>query len=823
MNKINEIPVEDLRHYVSPDQFDFETTRDIAPLTGTVGQERAISALNFGFNIKTGGFNIYAAGAKGTGKNSTIKAFVHDKARQEAPHGDWVYVNNFKETDKPKAISVPTGKGPELAADMDQLIAACKEEIPRAFENEDYDKRKSEILKDVQKHRDEILTGIQTMAENSGFIIEMTNMGIVTVPARKGKPMSRDEFEALSKDEKDRLQDKLINLQTEISQAQNKARKLEQEAEEKIRSLDKEVALFAIGHLLDRMQDDYKECPKVIDYLREVQNDIIEHLDNFKHIARPEGATDGQLALMQALGQGEPTFDQYKVNVFITNGHAEGAPVVIENNPTYYNLIGRIDYDAKFGIMTTNFNLVKPGAIHRANGGYLVLQALDLLMNFQSWDALKRVLRSGEITIENIGDQYRPIPTSTLKPEPIPVNVKVILIGNPMIYHLLYAYDEDFPKLFKVKADFGPDMNRNDEHMYEYASFITARVNEAGLKHFHKSGVARIVEYGSRLIENQKKLSTRFIEISDIISEASYWANKDNSEYVMARHVEKALYEKKYRSSMIEERLQEMINEGTLLIDTEGAVVGQVNGLSVLDIGDYMFGKPSRITAKTFVGRSGVTNIERETAMGGPIHNKGVMILTGYLGSKFAVDKPLALSASITFEQEYGGVEGDSASSTELYAILSSLAEVPIKQNLAVTGSVNQKGEIQPIGGVNQKIEGFFDVCRLRGLTGDQGIMIPHQNVKHLMLRNDVIEAVKSGSFHIFPVKFIDEGIEILTGMEAGTRDENGKYPENSIFGKADNKIQQFTDIMRIFGGGEEKEERKEGKMGTAAEGIDEE
>ncbi len=823
MNKINEIPVEDLRHYVSPDQFDFETTRDIAPLTGTVGQERAISALNFGFNIKTGGFNIYAAGAKGTGKNSTIKAFVHDKARQEAPHGDWVYVNNFKETDKPKAISVPTGKGPELAADMDQLIAACKEEIPRAFENEDYDKRKSEILKDVQKHRDEILTGIQTMAENSGFIIEMTNMGIVTVPARKGKPMSRDEFEALSKDEKDRLQDKLINLQTEISQAQNKARKLEQEAEEKIRSLDKEVALFAIGHLLDRMQDDYKECPKVIDYLREVQNDIIEHLDNFKHIARPEGATDGQLALMQALGQGEPTFDQYKVNVFITNGHAEGAPVVIENNPTYYNLIGRIDYDAKFGIMTTNFNLVKPGAIHRANGGYLVLQALDLLMNFQSWDALKRVLRSGEITIENIGDQYRPIPTSTLKPEPIPVNVKVILIGNPMIYHLLYAYDEDFPKLFKVKADFGPDMNRNDEHMYEYASFITARVNEAGLKHFHKSGVARIVEYGSRLIENQKKLSTRFIEISDIISEASYWANKDNSEYVMARHVEKALYEKKYRSSMIEERLQEMINEGTLLIDTEGAVVGQVNGLSVLDIGDYMFGKPSRITAKTFVGRSGVTNIERETAMGGPIHNKGVMILTGYLGSKFAVDKPLALSASITFEQEYGGVEGDSASSTELYAILSSLAEVPIKQNLAVTGSVNQKGEIQPIGGVNQKIEGFFDVCRLRGLTGDQGIMIPHQNVKHLMLRNDVIEAVKSGSFHIFPVKFIDEGIEILTGMEAGTRDENGKYPENSIFGKADNKIQQFTDIMRIFGGGEEKEERKEGKMGMAAEGIDEE
>ncbi|MDD4152283.1 MAG: AAA family ATPase [bacterium] len=823
MNKINEVPVENLRHYVNPEQFDFETTKDIAPLTGTVGQERAISALNFGFNIKTGGFNIYAAGAKGTGKNSTIKAFVHDKARQEDPHCDWVYVNNFKETDKPKTISVPTGKGPELAADMDQLIAACKEEIPRAFENEDYDKRKSEILKDVQKRRDEILTEIQAIAENSGFIIEMTNMGIVTVPAKKGKPMSRDEFEALDKDEKDRLQDKLINLQTEIGQAQNKARKLEQEAEEKIRSLDKEVALFAIGHLLDRIRDDYKECSKVIDYLGEVQNDIIEHLDNFKHVARPEGATDGQLALMQALGQGEPTFDQYKVNVFITNGHAEGAPVVIENNPTYYNLIGRIDYDAKFGVMTTNFNLVKPGAIHRANGGYLVLQALDLLMNFQSWDALKRVLRSGEITIENIGDQYRPIPTSTLKPEPIPVNVKVILIGNPMIYHLLYAYDEDFPKLFKVKADFGPDMNRNDEHIHEYASFITARVNEAGLKHFHKSGVARIVEYGSRLIENQKKLSTRFIEISDIISEASYWADKDNSEYVMARHVEKALYEKKYRSSMIEERLQEMINEGTLLIDTEGAVVGQVNGLSVLDIGDYMFGKPSRITAKTFVGRSGVTNIERETAMGGPIHNKGVMILTGYLGSKFAVDKPLALSASITFEQEYGGVEGDSASSTELYAILSSLAEVPIRQNLAVTGSVNQKGEIQPIGGVNQKIEGFFDVCRLRGLTGDQGIMIPHQNVKHLMLRNDIIEAVKNGSFHIFPVKSIDEGIEILTGMEAGARDENGKYPENSIFGKADNKIQQFTDIMRIFGGGEETEERKKGKMGMAAEGIDEE
>ncbi|MDD3927333.1 MAG: ATP-binding protein, partial [bacterium] len=605
--------------------------------------------------------------------------------------------------------------------------------------------------------------------------------------------------------------------------AQNKAKKLEQEAEDKIRDLDKEVALFAIGHMLDRMRDDYKGCPKVLDYLNEVQNDIVEHLDSFKRAAaQPEGAADGQLALMQALGQGEPSFDQYKVNVFITNGHVEGAPVVIENNPTYYNLVGRIDYDAKFGVMTTNFNLIKPGAIHKANGGYLILQALDLLMNFQSWDALKRVLKSGEIAIENIGDQYRPIPTSTLKPEPIPVNVKVVIIGNPMIYHLLYAYDEDFAKLFKVKADFGPEMNRSDEHVREYASFITARVNETGLRHFHKSGVAKIVEYGSRLIENKKKLSTRFIEISDIISEASYWAEKDNSENVMARHVEKALHEKKYRSSMIEERLQEMINDGTLLIDTEGTVTGQVNGLSVLDIGDYMFGKPSRITAKTFVGQSGVTNIERETAMGGPIHNKGVMILAGYLGSKFATDKPLSLSASITFEQEYGGVEGDSASSTELYAILSSLADVPIRQDLAVTGSVNQKGEIQPIGGVNQKIEGFFDVCRLRGLTGGQGIMIPHQNVKHLMLRNDVIEAVKNGKFHIYPVRSIDEGIEILTGMEAGIKDENGKYPEKSIFGIVDRKIAQFADIMRIYGGGEERAAGKAGRMGMAAEGIDE-
>ncbi|MDO8588991.1 MAG: AAA family ATPase [Armatimonadota bacterium] len=796
MADIRELTREDLIHSCDPDSLGFETTADITPLLGTVGQERAVWAIDFGLGIETHGFNLYVSGRTGTGRNSSVRSFVQRKAADEPVPDEWVYVHNFDDPYRPAAIAMCSGRGQLFAVEMDRLIEGCKTEIPRAFESENYEKRKADAVDRIQKERDGLLAQLRQESAELGFSIEMTPVGIVTVPMADGKPLSREDYEKLADEQKEQIKERSGRLEGLINSILARLRQLEKDAAQRVKELDREIALFAVGHLLDDLRKTFTECDEIQDYLEKVQEDLVEHLEDFRSPEK-KALIPGMEEALAAVG---PSFEKYKVNVIVDRKDQAGAPIVIENNPTYYNLIGKMEYRARLGFMTTDHNMIRAGAIHRANGGYLVLQAMDVLTNPFAWDALKRALKSGEARIENIGEQYGIIPSATLRPEPIAINLKVILVGSPYIYYLLYSLDEDFRKLFKVKADFDIEMDRTDRHIAQYAAFIAARVKNRDLLDFHKSAVARIVEYGSRLIEDKGKLSTRFIDVADLTSESNYWAKRAGSGFVTAEHVETALEQKEYRSRMIEDKVQRLIEEGTIMIDTEGGVVGQTNALSIYELGDYTFGRPSRITARTSFGRGGILDIQRETEMSGRIHNKGVMIMSGYLAGKYAYDKPLVISVTLAFEQLYEELEGDSASSTELYTILSAIANLPIRQGVAVTGSVNQKGEIQPIGGVNRKIEGFFEVCRAKGLTGDQGVMIPIQNVKHLMLKKEVADAVAEGKFHIWPVSNVDEGIEILTGVPAGEQQEDGTYPEDTVHHLVDRRLRDFAEKLKEFG-----------------------
>ncbi|TAK29764.1 MAG: ATP-binding protein [Chloroflexota bacterium] len=819
-----EIPVERLKHVCNADELPFESTRELEALETTVGQHRGCNAIEFGLDIKSNGYNIFVSGPMGTGRNTTVNAYLEKLAWQDNAPPDWCYVHNFVDPYRPLAISLPSGKGVELARDMDEMIEGVKKEIPRAFEGETYEDKKAEVVREIQSVKEALLNQAQARAASNGFQIQTTSMGLATVPIAEGRPMTREEFDALSDEIKKDIQERGEQLQLELTQMLTKARKLDKEASERIRNLDKEVALFATGHLVEDLLHKYADYATVVEYVRSAHDDIVQNVDEFRAIST--GADKEEMGApldLDKLNKAAADLSRYKINVLVNNCDNGGAPVVVEHSPTYYNLFGRIDYRARLGAMMTDFNNIKPGALHRANGGYLVVQARDLLTSPLSWDALKRALRSKEVRIENIGEQYSALPTASLRPEPIPLNVKVVVVGSPYIYYTLYHQDEDFRKLFKVKADFGTDMEWSDSHVHKYAAFISGRCSEDGLKHFHRSGVARVVEYGARLIENQDKLSTRFIDIADLVTEASYWASKNGSELVMGEHVDKAIEQKYFRSSLIEDRLQEMIDDGTIMIDVEGEVVGQVNGLAISDMGDYSFGKPSRITARTYVGSGGLVNIEREIQMSGRVHSKGFMILRGYLAGKYAQEKPLSLSASITFEQLYDEVDGDSASSTELYCLLSSLAGVPIKQSIAVTGSVNQRGEVQPVGGVTRKIEGFFECCKAKGLTGDQGVVIPHSNMKNLMLKDEVVQAVREGRFHIWAVRTIDEGLELLTGRAAGEPDAEGRFPEGSIHYLVDQRLHQFAEKMKQFDKSRQKgsadENDKDGSKADGAEG----
>lgn len=795
----SELAIEKLKNACDPSIFEFESTEELAGDGEVAGQKRALKAFDFGFKIKTQGFNMYVSGPTGTNKLAAVKNYVGKISADEPIPSDWCYVNNFKHRDRPKLIELPAGKGQEFVNDMEELVEGSKNEIPKAFEEEEYEKRKSSIMKEFHSERDKILEELSDSAQKKGFAVELTPAGIITVPIIEGKPMHREDFEKLPGEHKKTLSDMTEDIQTETKLFLARVRTLEKEIKERVTKLDQEIALFAVGHLLDEIRDKYADHEEITKYLNEVQKDIIKNLESFKNHGKGQAALPGLEFMVK-----KPSYDHYKVNLLVNNSEANGAPVIYESNPTYYNLFGKLEYQAQFGAFSTSFNMIKPGAIHRANGGYLVVNALNLLLNFMSWEALKRTIKNKKVRIENIGEHFQAIPAATLRPEPMPVDVKIILIGSPMIYNLLFRMDEDFQRLFKVKADFDTVMDRDDDSIQRYAHLVARKCRELGLNHFDPTGVAEVINYGSRIPEDQKKLSTKLMQISDLVSEASFWASQDGKGLVNADHVKKALDEKVYRSNMYEQKIQEFIDRDILLIDTSGEKEGQINGLSVSMLGDYMFGKPSRITARTFVGRKGLVNIEREIKMSGRIHNKGVLILGGYLGGKYGTKKPISMSASLTFEQLYDEIEGDSASSTELYCILSSLAEVRMKQGIAVTGSVNQKGEVQAIGGVNHKIEGYFEVCKAKGLTGEQGVMIPQSNVEHLMLKDEVIDAIKDGKFHIWSVRTIDEGLEVLSGMQAGELQADGTFPQDTFNWNVNKKLDQFIEIAKKYGPTEE-------------------
>jgi len=797
-NTFQELTAEQLRNVIDPSRFQFKSTEEIESLDEVIGQDRAVKALEFGLDVQNKSYNIFVTGQSASGKTTIVKDLLTKRSADEPVPDDWLMVNNFEDSYRPLSFPLPAGEGVKFSKKMDQLIENLKKEMPRAFETEDYQQKRSNLMEEFQQKKREKINALEEKAQDHEIQIQSTNAGFQTIPLVDGQPIDQETYQKLDDDVKEKVDKNIDFVQREIQSSLREINKLEKEFQEKIHELNKEVTLFVVGHRIDNLQEEYEDHDEVINYLEAVKEDIIENVHDFLQ-ASESGEGGGQQQLMNMLGQqsNEPDFTKYKVNVLVDNTNTDGAPVIIETNPNYNNIVGRMEKRAKFGAVYSDFTMVQPGSLLDANGGYLVLDIEGVLTNPFVWDTLKRALRNSEIRIEDVQEQLGYVTVSSLKPKPIPLNVKVILIGRREIFDLLLQYDDQFEKTFKVRADFDYEVETNDDTIDKFVQFVSRACREENLTHFSPEGIAALIEMSQKFVSDQERLSLRFGKIVEIITEASYWTQQNGNTLVEREDVEKAFQERRYRSSLAEEKLQDGILRDIKMIDTTGNEVGQVNALAVFALGDFMFGQPSRITAETYMGKEGIINIERNAKLSGKIHNKGVEILTGWLGRQFAQDFPLSVNVSITFEQSYGGVDGDSASSTEAYAILSSLANVPLKQNLAVTGSVNQKGEVQAIGGVNQKIEGFFDICRERGLTGDQGVLIPKANIKHLMLKNEVVESIENGEFHVYPVAHISEGIEILTGLKAGEPDEEGNYPEDSIFGKAKARLENY--VQRSF------------------------
>ena len=775
-------------------KFSFKTTDDIEPFKGIIGQERAVKAFEFGLNVKMKGYNIYVSGPSGSGKTTYAKLSAKEKAKNEAVPYDWCYVYNFDDPRSPLSLRFEPGIGRQFRDDMNELVSFFKTELTKAFTSEDYDKEKSDLSRTYDDKRDELIKKLDSVASENSFALKTSNSGIIFQPIIDNVLITEENYDSLDEDVKNGINERLEAMQDVVNSIMRDIKNIDKEYRQKMDDLDYKIGMFAIGHYVSALQEKYQYSERVIKYLESAQEDVLENIDQFSEQEPDE--EDPVAALLPKLGgtKNDDATLKYRVNLIVDNSKTEGAPVIVDYNPTYYNLVGEVEYDNEYGNLTTDFMKIKPGLMHRANGGYLIIQAQDLLSNVQAWEALRRIIKTKEITIENLRDQVGAIAVTTLKPEPIPSDVKVILVGGAYYYELLRGYDEDFSKLFKIRADFDYEMDRNDENIFKIAGFISKFCENEKTLPFDSSAVASVIEYSSRSVESQKKLSTRFNLIAEILAESATWAQLDNAEIVTAEYVKKAEEEKAYRLSMYQEKMNELLDNNTIMIATDGYCVGKINGLAVLDMGDYSFGSPTRITATTYMGKSGIVNIEKEAEMSGPTHNKGVQIITGYLGRMYAQKMPLSLSCRIAFEQNYNGIDGDSASSTELYCILSSLSEIPVNQSLAVTGSVNQCGEIQAIGGVTHKIEGYFDLCSRRGLTGKQGVVIPESNVNDLVLKDDVIEAVKNGMFHIYSISTIDEGIELLLGTEAGVMDENGDYPPESVHGKVMAKLKKFNE-----------------------------
>ncbi len=789
---ITKLKADDLYKRCDPKTFSFNTTEDITQLSGLIGQEKALKSLDFGLGMDSDGFNIFAIGESGTGKMTTIMSMLNEKAAQENPPADWCYVYNFKDPDVSIALSFSPGKSVVFQKEMDELIKVLRIEIPKAFESKEYETQRNKVLDEFQQKQSEYLSRLDEEAKVKGFTVKRNATGILIVPIKEsGELYTKEEFDALDEKTRKKLEETGRLFQEKLNDVARILREAEKIVRDMLVRLDKMVALDIIGPLIEALRKKYGDQERVLRYLEDVREEMLTHLDDFKITEEPPSP----FPFLKA-PKTEASFAKYSVNVIVNNGNCQGSPVIYESNPTYLNLFGRMEYKVQYGMAMTDFTMIKAGSLHKANGGYLVVDAMELLKNQFSYDALKRAMKTKEIKIEDVLEQYRLISTAGLKPEAIPLRAKIVIIGSPYLYYVLHSYDEESRRLFKVKADFDSKMERTPENVEKYAMYVARCQKEENLLPFDKSGVARIIEFGSRFADDQDKLSTRLSEVADLIRESHYWAGKEKSTVVKGEHVSKAMDEKIFRVNRIEERLREMILEDSLIVNTSGEKTGQVNGLAVLDMGDYSFGKPSRITAKTYTGRAGIVNIERETKMSGKIHEKAILIITSYLGSKYAQKKPISLSASITFEQLYEMIEGDSATCAEMYALLSSISGVSLKQSFAVTGSMDQNGEVQPIGGVNQKIEGFFQLCKMRGLDNAQGVIIPKRNRKNLVLNSEVVNAVKKGFFSIYTIDYMEEGLEILTSMKAGEMNADGAYPENTINYLVEKRLTEISEAL---------------------------
>ncbi len=760
-------------------KFRFKSTTDLPDLEDVIGQDRAVDAIRFGIGIQQEGFNLFALGPSRSGKRTVVTKAIEKQAAEQPVPPDWCYVDNFDDPHKPSALSLPAGMAVRFQADMAQLLEELRSAVPEALESEEYRARLQEIEESLKEKQEQAFEKLHEEANAHGIAMLRTPTGFAFAPTKKGEVIKPEQYEQLTAKERKEIEDTVDKLQVELERLIQEAPKWRREMQEDVKHLNRDVIMAAVGQLIDELRKHYAALPEVLSHLDAVQQDVIDHADQFR---QPEEGISLLPGLVMPGVERQASFlNRYLVNVIVDNSESSGAPVIYIDNPTHPNLVGRVEHQAQMGALVTDFTMIKAGALHQASGGYLILDARKVLLQPYAWEGLKRVLQSREIRIESLGQMLSLISTVSLEPEAIPLDVKVVLLGERILYYLLCEYDPEFSELFKVAADFNDSVPRSHDTDESYARFIATLAREDKLRPLDAPAVARVIEHSARMVEDAEKLSGRFGKIADFLREADYWAGQAGRETIATEDVQQAIDAHDSRLSRIRERLQEETQRGTLMISTEGSVVGQINGLSVMQLGEFAFAHPSRITARVRQGKGEVVDIEREIELGGPIHSKGVMILSGFLSGRYCPDQPLSLSASLVFEQTYGGVEGDSASSAELYTLLSTLSELPIQQSFAVTGSVNQLGEVQAIGGVNEKVEGYFDVCLARGLTGDQGVLIPATNVKHLMLKSEVVQAVQDGKFHIHAIANIDEGIETLTGKSAGERDSEGNYPADTV------------------------------------------
>jgi len=792
---IEKLKPEELRRTFSRKQLPFDSTESLKPLGDIIGQERAVSALQFGLGIREAGFNVYVAGPPGVGKMTVVRTFLEEIAGREQRPPDWCYVYNFEDSYQPRCLRLPPGTGRALRKEMQDLVEHVRRAIPKIFENEEYQRKRGEMVKAFAKQKARLQDKINEKAAAQGFSLQQTSMGVMIIPLRGGKPLGEAEVAKMTPAEREALGKRRGSLEEFLKKSFKEMRGIDKSAQEKLKTLDTQVVLYVVGGIIDDIAEKHKETRQVADYLKAVRKDILENLDAFK--AEQGEPDEGSAPGARGPWSKELLLRRYEVNLLVDNSGVKGAPLIVERNPIYGNLVGRVEKETHLGTLHTDHTLIKAGSLHQANGGYLVLPVDDVLHNTMSWDGLKRALRTGEVEIEDLSDRLGFISTKSLRPQPVPLDVKVVLVGQSLLYSLLHAYDEEFSELFKVKADFEVWMDATDANVRDFADYLCALCRREKLRHLEAGAVGKLLEHAGRLAEDQSKLSIYFGSLADVVREANYWAARDEKSRIGADHVRKAIDERVHRSNLIEKHLREMIARGTLLIRVSGEAPGQVNGLSVIETGGYAFGRPSRITASVGPGRDGIVDIDREVELGGPIHSKGVLILAGYLMLRFGAQRPLSLSGRLVFEQSYDGVEGDSASSAELYALLSALSGLPIRQGIAVTGSVNQRGEIQAIGGVNEKIEGFFDICSVLGLDGRQGVLIPKSNVRNLMLREDVVDAVRQGKFHVWAAGTVEEGIELLTARAAGVRGKDGKFPKGSVCALVDARLKEFGEALK--------------------------